>query len=51
MGSSCWHFRFVGHAIDSNLTTSEGISTSHDLVQSRNYRISCAKVLVLNKKI
>ncbi len=40
MGLTCWCFLFIGHVIKFDLTTNEGISIGHHLVQSRNCRIS-----------
>jgi hypothetical protein len=41
VGLTSWSFRFVGCGVEFDLAINEGISTSHNLVQSGNYEIDC----------
>jgi hypothetical protein len=50
VGLGCQHFWFVGHAIEFNSATSEGVSTSHHMFQSRNYRINYARSFAFHNK-
>lgn len=42
MDSTSRSFQFVGCGVEFDLAIDEGISTSHHLIQSKNYEIDCA---------
>jgi hypothetical protein len=42
MDSTTQNFQFVGCGVEFDLAIDEGISTSHHLIQSKNYEIDCA---------
>jgi len=43
VGSACQHFRFVGCLIELDTSINEGIFVGRYLVQSKNYKIGCAR--------
>jgi hypothetical protein len=39
--SASWNFWFVGHGVEFDLATNEGISIGQHMVQFGNYEINC----------